>query len=136
MQVFAAEGEGWHHQDVQHQPPVGAARRPYWNKAQPAGQMRSKQAWAMRAWLELLITPRDLISFNLAIDSKVRGCNLVLLSGNCVAGGNHFASGVSDRIGPVRLRDALPQPQQGGGNILEKSAGLMLHSHNTLHSLA
>jgi hypothetical protein len=39
----------------------------------------SKQVWAIRARLELTGSFRDLALFNVAIDSKLRGCDLVSL---------------------------------------------------------
>lgn len=41
--------------------------------------MLPKQVWAIRARLELAGNLRDLALFNLAIDSKLRGCDLVTL---------------------------------------------------------
>ena len=38
-----------------------------------------KQVWTIRARLELASNLRDLVLFNLAIDSKLRGCDLVKL---------------------------------------------------------
>ena len=45
-----------------------------------AGRKRpllTKQVWAIRARLELAVNLRGLALFNLAIDSKLRGCDLV-----------------------------------------------------------
>jgi len=39
-----------------------------------------KQVWAIRARLELAGYLRDLPLFNVAIDSKLRGCDLVKLT--------------------------------------------------------
>lgn len=53
-----------------------------WNKGRLIGQKRpllAKQVWAIRARLELAGNLRDLSLFNLAIDSKLRGCDLVCL---------------------------------------------------------
>ncbi|MEW2915597.1 tyrosine-type recombinase/integrase [Ruegeria sp. ANG10] len=54
-----------------------------WNKGRIIGQNRPllpKQVWAIRARLELARSLRDLALFNVAIDSKLRGCDLVKLS--------------------------------------------------------
>lgn len=62
-------------------PTVKPKRRP-WNKGRLVGQKRPllpKQVWAIRARLELAGNLRDLALFNLAIDSKLRGCDLVRL---------------------------------------------------------
>jgi len=53
-----------------------------WNKGKSIGQkrpLRLKEVWAIRARLELANKPRDLALFNLAIDSKLRACDLVRL---------------------------------------------------------
>jgi hypothetical protein len=54
-----------------------------WNKGRIIGQKRPllpKQVWAIRARLELAGNLRDLTIFNVAIDSKLRGCDLVKLA--------------------------------------------------------
>lgn len=60
-------------------PAIKPKRRP-WNRGRLVGQKRPllpKQGWAIRARLELASNLRDLALFNLAIDSKLRGCDLV-----------------------------------------------------------
>jgi len=41
--------------------------------------LKLKEIWAIRIRLQLAIRVRDLALFNLAIDSKLRGCDLVKL---------------------------------------------------------
>ncbi|MBD3677946.1 MAG: tyrosine-type recombinase/integrase [Rhodobacteraceae bacterium] len=58
------------------------ACRPAWNKGRVVGQKRPlmpKHVWAIRVRLEIAENHRDLALFNLAIDSKLRGCDLVNL---------------------------------------------------------
>ncbi|MCW8884122.1 MAG: tyrosine-type recombinase/integrase [Motiliproteus sp.] len=53
-----------------------------WNKGKLLGQKRPlklKEIWGIRIRLELSGKTRDLAMFNLAIDSKLRGCDLVKL---------------------------------------------------------
>jgi hypothetical protein len=53
-----------------------------WNKGRILGQKRPllpEHVWAIRVRLELAGSLRDLALFNLAIDSKLRGCDLVRL---------------------------------------------------------
>ena len=60
---------------------VGFAKPP-WNKGRLIGQKRPlkpKDVWAIRVRLQLGGQKRDLALFNLAIDSKLRGCDLVSL---------------------------------------------------------
>jgi integrase len=53
-----------------------------WNKGKLTGQKRPlkpKHVWAIRTRLQLAKKSRDLALFNVAIDSKLRGCDLVRL---------------------------------------------------------
>jgi hypothetical protein len=56
-------------------------RRIPWNKGKLVGQklpLKLKEIWAIRIHLQLANRIRELAMFNLAIDSKLRGCDLVL----------------------------------------------------------
>ena len=62
--------------------PAVRQNRPAWNKGRLVGQKRPlypKHVWAIRVRLEIAKAVRDLALFNLAIDSKLRGCDLVRL---------------------------------------------------------
>ena len=53
-----------------------------WNKGPFTGQktpLKPKDVWAIRVRLQLQHRARDTVLFNLAIDSKLRGCDLVRL---------------------------------------------------------
>ena len=53
-----------------------------WNKGKLIGQklpLKLHEIWAIRIRLQLANKIRDLALFNLAIDSKLRGCDLVKL---------------------------------------------------------
>jgi len=57
-------------------------QRDPWNKGRLIGQKRPlkpKEVWFIRVRLQLEHRARDLAMFNLAIDSKLRGCDLVRL---------------------------------------------------------
>src|SRR5262249_44708797 len=57
-------------------------RREPWNKGKLIGQkppLRPKHVWAIRTRLQIEGRVRDLALFNLAIDSKLRGCDAVAL---------------------------------------------------------
>jgi integrase len=59
-----------------------------WNKGRLVGAkppLRVKHVWAIRTQLHIRCKPRDLAMFNLAIDSKLRGCDLVALRVSDVA---------------------------------------------------
>jgi integrase len=60
--------------------PAIRALRPAWNKGRMVGQKRPlkpKHVWAILVRLELAENLRDIALFNMAIDSKLRGCDLV-----------------------------------------------------------
>src|SRR5215467_13411581 len=53
-----------------------------WNKGKlvgPKPPLRPKQVWSIRTNLQVEGRVRDLAMFNLAIDSKLRGCDVVAL---------------------------------------------------------
>ena len=53
-----------------------------WNKGRLLGQkppLKPKEIWSLRIRLQLADKARDVALFNLAIDSKLRGCDLVSL---------------------------------------------------------
>jgi len=57
-------------------------RRQPWNKGKftgPKPPLQARHVWAIRTRLQLAGRKRDLALFNLAIDSKLRGCDVVSL---------------------------------------------------------
>jgi hypothetical protein len=61
--------------------PVDRGQQP-WNKELLIGQkkpLEPKHVWSIRVRLEIAGSKRDLAIFNLAIDSKLRACDLVKL---------------------------------------------------------
>src|SRR5271165_1842006 len=76
-----------------------------WNKGRLVGQkrpLRPKEVWAIRVRLQMKQRKRDLALFNLAIDSKLRGCDLVSLRVDDIATG-----------GRVRNRATIIQHKTG-----------------------
>jgi integrase len=66
-----------------------------WNKNKIVGQklpLKLQQIWTIRIRLELVNNIRDLALFNLAIDSKLRGCDLVTLKIRDIAHGKTIQS--------------------------------------------
>ena len=64
------------------------ANRSVWNKGKltgPKPPLRAGHVWLILAKLQLERRTRDLALFNLAIDSKLRGCDLVALCVDDVA---------------------------------------------------
>lgn len=66
-----------------------------WNKGRLIGQKRPlklQEIWGIRIRLQLEHKSRDLTLFNLAIDSKLRGCDLVKLKVNDLMQGGRIRS--------------------------------------------
>ena len=78
-----------------------------WNKGRLTGQkrpLRLKDVWAIRVRLQLKRRARDLALFNLAIDSKLRGCDLVRLQVDDVCAGGR----VRDRATIIQKKAGRP----------------------------
>ena len=72
-----------------------AVRRSPWNKGKLVGQkapFKLKEIWAIRVRLQLAVRHRELALFNLAIDSKLRACDLVKLRVRDVCHGQTVAA--------------------------------------------
>jgi integrase len=106
-----------------------------WNKGRLTGQKRPlkpKDVWAIRVRLQLEHRARDLALFNLAIDSKLRGCDLVRLQVDDVCASSRVrdrATIVQKKTGrPVQfeiteqtrasIRDWLPEVDEGNRRYL------------------
>src|SRR5262252_3124213 len=69
-----------------------------WNKGKLVGQkapLKPKEVWAIRIRLQMEHQTRDLALFNLGIDSKLRGCDLVKLKVRDICHGSQVASRAS-----------------------------------------
>lgn len=78
-----------------------------WNNGRIIGQKQPllpKHVWAIRVRLEIAGAVRDLALFNLAVDSKLRGCDLVKLKVADV-----FASGgIKERVSILQSKTQTP----------------------------
>ena len=69
-------------------------KRVPWNKGKLTGAkppLRPKHVWSIRTKLQIEGRARDLAMFNLAIDSKLRGCDVVAIRVEDVAAGGYTA---------------------------------------------
>ena len=65
-----------------------------WNKGKITGQkppLKLNEVWAIRIRLQIADKKRDLALFNLALDSKLRSCDLVKLKVSDVAHGTRIS---------------------------------------------
>ena len=64
------------------EPTIDPGERRPWNRGRyigPKPPLQPRHVWAIRTRLQLAERVRDLAVFNLAIDSKLRGCDVVSL---------------------------------------------------------
>ena len=76
-------------------PIVNSGRLSPWNKGKLVGQkapLKLREIWAIRVRLELADRKRELALFNLAIDSKLRGCDLVQLRVRDITHGDRISA--------------------------------------------
>ena len=74
---------------------ANAVHREPWNKGKIVGQkapFKLKDIWALRVRFQMENRVRELALFNLGIDSKLRGCDLVALKVRDVCHGSQLAS--------------------------------------------
>jgi integrase len=74
---------------------ANAVHREPWNKGKIVGQkapFKLKDIWALRVRLQMEHRVRELALFNLGIDSKLRGCDLVALKVRDVSHGDQLAT--------------------------------------------
>jgi hypothetical protein len=80
-------------QDEVNATPIPHKRVP-WNKGKLTGAkppLRPKHVWSIRTKLQIEGRIRDLAMFNLAIDSKLRGCDVIAIRVEDVAAGGYTA---------------------------------------------
>jgi integrase len=78
-----------------------------WNKGKMVGAkppLRPKHIWSIRTKLHVEYRVRDLALFNLALDSKLRGCDVVALKVDDIAPGGYSV----DRATVRRKKTGLP----------------------------
>ena len=104
-----------------------------WNKGKLVGQkapLRLKEIWAIRVRLQLAKRARELALFNLAVDSKLRSCDLVKLKVRDVMHGERVAARaiVMQRRRSDRSNSRLPsKPEKrwGIGFVAENSEAMI-----------
>ena len=79
--------------------------------------LKMKEVWSIRARLELKKRVRDLALFNLAIDSKLRACDLTALKVEDVAAG-----------GEVKTRGIIVQKKTGRPGAIRNHGADARHS--------
>jgi integrase len=97
---------------------ITSAKRIPWNKGKVTGAkppLRPKHVWAIRTKLQIDQLTRDLALFNLAIDSKLRGCDVVAVKVDDVAPNGYAVDRASVRQKktgrPVRFELTEPTRQ-------------------------
>ena len=103
-------------------------KRVPWNKGKLTGAkppLRPKHVWSIRTKLQIEGRARDLAMFNLAIDSKLRGCDVVTIRVEDVAAGGYTADRATVRQKktgrPVRF-ELSEQTRQAVDDYLKATA--------------
>ena len=103
-------------------------KRVPWNKGKLTGAkppLRPKHVWSIRTKLQIEGRARDLAIFNLAIDSKLRGCDVVAIRVEDVAAGGYTADRTTVRQKktgrPVRF-ELSEQTRQAVDDYLKATA--------------
>jgi integrase len=98
--------------------PTSDSRRVPWNKGKLVGQkspLSMQEIWSIRMRLQNMTNTRDLALFNLAFDSKLRGCDLLGLRLSDIANGSEVLSRATIRQSktnrPVRF-EITPRTRQ------------------------
>src|SRR5262249_58196884 len=85
-----------------------------WNKGKLIGAkppLRQKHVWAIRNMLQNEPTKRDLAMFNLAIDSKLRGCDIIAIRVVDIAPNGYTVDRATVRQRKTSALGAEPAPQ-------------------------
>ena len=106
-----------------------AARKEPWNKGKLVGQkppLKLREIWAIRVRLQLANRRRELALFNLAIDSKLRACDLVAIRVRDVSHGDVISSRAIVMQGKTQRTVQFEITEQARGAIADwiKAAGL------------
>ena len=99
-----------------------------WNKGKLVGQkapLRLRDIWAIRVRLQLAHRTRDLALFNLAIDSKLRACDLVKLRVNDVCHGERVVS----RAIVMQQKTQRPVQFEITDQTKDSTSAWMTHAH-------
>ena len=96
-------------------------KRQVWNAGRTVGAKRAlkpKQIWEIRFYLNQRRRLRDRALFDLAIDSKLRGCDFVRMKiGDIVSGGQ------------IRTRAIVMQQKTGSANGLQQTSQPTMEIH-------
>jgi integrase len=97
---------------------ISGSKKVPWNKGQLTGvkpPLRQKHVWAIRGMLQIDRRTRELAMFNLAIDSKLRGCDVVAIKVGDIAPNGYIVDRATVRQSktgrPVRFELTEPTRQ-------------------------
>jgi integrase len=116
---------------------LASHKRVPWNKGKVTGAkppLRPKHVWSIRTKLQIEGRARDLAMFNLAIDSKLRGCDVVAIKVEDIAASGYAADRATVRQKktgrPVRF-ELSEQTRQAVDDYFEgcqqKTRGVLVH---------
>jgi integrase len=112
-----------------------APRKTPWNKGKLVGQkapLKLKDIWAIRVRLQIGHRTRELALFNLAIDSKLRSCDLVRLRVRDVCHGNVVAARTIIMQQKTQRRVQFELTEQTRESLIEWIRSSGIHSEDYL----
>ena len=124
-------------QDSEKSSPATSKRIP-WNKGKLTGAkppLRPKHVWSIRTKLQMADHKRDLALFNLAIDSKLRGCDVVALKVEDIAPHGYAVERVTVRQKKTDGRCGSRSPNRPGKRSMNTFAPLTGNRDNSCFPL-
>ena len=101
-----------------------------WNKGKLFGQkppLKPKDIWAIRIHLQNGRRARDLAMFNLAIDSRLRGCDLVNLRVRDITGSAHVSTRQYARIVHQWVSEIGLDPTVYGTHTMRRTKATLIY---------
>ena len=100
---------------------LGSEKRRPWNVGRMIGSkkaLKPQQVWAIRLWLDREQRTRDRALFDLAIESKLRGCDIVKMRiGNLVSGGQFVRAQLRSKRKPAGQRSSNCSSRLGAASL-------------------
>jgi hypothetical protein len=113
--------------EITHQ---GFVQRSPWNKRKQVGQkaaLKQREIWAIRIRLQLAERTRELALFNLAVDSRLRSCDLVQLFPSRLRASPHLSTRQYARIVRSWVRQIGLNPAGYGTHTLRRTKAALIY---------
>lgn len=112
------------------EPQPTSPKRQVWNAGRAVGAKRAlkpKQIWEIRFYLNQRRYLRDRALFDLAIDSKLRGCDLVQMKIGDIVSGGHLSTRQYDRLVDEWVTGVGLMPSEYGTHSLRRTKASIIY---------